>query len=113
MANPWSGEVTLVLDGTAHRMKLTLGALAELEAALEADSLIGLVERFEGGRYSARDVIALLAAGLSGGGWGGTANDLAKAEIEGGPMQAARAAALLLARSFAVPSAGPRARLGA
>ena len=79
MANPYAGEVALVLNGERHRMKLTLGALAELEVALKADSLVALVERFEGGKYSARDVIALLAAGLSGGGWDGEARDLANA----------------------------------
>ena len=33
-ANPWSGEVALVIGGERHVLKLTLGALAELEAAL-------------------------------------------------------------------------------
>ena len=32
MANPWEGEVAISLDGEVHVMKLTLGALAELEA---------------------------------------------------------------------------------
>ena len=34
-----------------HVAKLTLGALAELEDALEAGSLIDLVERFEQGGF--------------------------------------------------------------
>ena len=55
MANPWAGEVALVIDGERHVLKLTLGALAELEAGLESDSLVALVERFESGGYSARD----------------------------------------------------------
>ena len=37
MANPWAGEVALVLDGQRHVAKLTLGALAELEAALAGE----------------------------------------------------------------------------
>lgn len=101
--NPWSGEVALVLDGQRHVAKLTLGALAELEAALEAGTLIDMVERFEGGRFSTRDVLALVVAGLRGGGWQGTAADLRTVEIAGGPMEAARAAAELLARAFALP----------
>lgn len=101
--NPWSGEVALVLDGQRHVAKLTLGALAELEAALETGTLIDLVERFEGGRFSTRDVLALVVAGLRGGGWQGTAADLRTVEIAGGPMEAARAAAELLARAFALP----------
>lgn len=101
--NPWAGEVAIVIDGRRQVMRLTLGALAELEAAMAADCLVDLVERFEAGRYAARDVIAVLAAGLRGGGWQGEAAALASAEIGGGPVEAARAAALLLARAFAVP----------
>ncbi|MEM9550008.1 MAG: gene transfer agent family protein [Pseudomonadota bacterium] len=103
MANPWTGEVALVIDGERRVMKLTLGALAELEDRLGADSLVELVERFEGGRFSSRDVLALIEAGLRGGGFEPGASDLARAEIGGGPLVAARAAAQLLARAFAVP----------
>lgn len=103
MANPWAGEVAVTLDGRRHAAKLTLGALAELEVALEAGSLIDLVERFEAGRFSTRDVLALLVAGLRGGGWQGNAEDLRTVEIAGGPFEAARVAAELLARAFAVP----------
>ncbi|NEX44758.1 gene transfer agent family protein [Pseudotabrizicola algicola] len=103
MVNPWRGEVALLLDGRRHVAKLTLGALAELEDTLAAGSLIDLVQRFEAGRFSSRDVVALLVAGLRGGGWEGTAADLRTVEIGGGPMEAARVAAELLARAFALP----------
>lgn len=103
MANPWAGEVGLVLDGEAHALKLTLGALAELESELDTGTLFDLVERFESGRFSTRDVLALIVAGLRGGGWCGSARDLLSAEIEGGPIEAARAAGALLARAFARP----------
>jgi len=106
MANPWAGEVALWLDGQRHVAKLTLGALAELEAALEVGSLMELVERFESQRFSTRDVLALIVAGLRGGGWRGTAADLRTVEIGGGPIEAARVAAELLARAFAVPGEG-------
>ena len=102
-ANPWSGEVALVIGGERRVLKLTLGALAELEAALETGTLVELVERFEGGALSTRDVLALIVAGLRGGGWQGRAGDLVSAEIEGGPVGAARAAAELLARAFMLP----------
>jgi len=101
--NPWAGEVGVVIDGQRHVARLTLGALAEMEAALAAGSLIEVVERFEAGRFSARDVLAVLVAGLRGGGWQGTAADLGRAEIGGGPVEAARVAARLLARAFALP----------
>lgn len=103
MANPWTGEVAVLLDGKRHVAKLTLGALAELETMLDSGSLIELVERFEGGRFSTRDVLALLVAGLRGGGWQGSAADLRTVEIGGGPIEAARAAAELLARAFSTP----------
>lgn len=103
MANPWTGEVALWLDGRRQVLKLTLGALAELEAGLGEDSLIALIGRFEAGRFSTRDVLALVVAGLRGGGWQGTAEDLRTAEIRGGPLEAARVAAQLLVRAFALP----------
>ena len=106
MANPYAGEVALWLDSQRHVARLTLGALAELESALEAGSLIELVERFEGRRFSTRDVLALIVAGLRGGGWKGGAEDLRTAEIRGGPVEAARVAAELLARAFALPGEG-------
>ena len=102
MVNPFAGEVRLVIDGKTHVLKLTLGALAELEAALEAGSVIEMVERFEAGRFSARDLMALIVAGLRGGGWQGDRADLLSAEIEGGLPGAAKAAGQLLARAFSL-----------
>lgn len=102
MANPWAGEVSLTLDGVPHRLKLTLGALAELEANLNTGTLIDMVSRFEGDAFSTRDVLALVVAGLRGGGWEGHAGDLLKVEIAGGPLEAAKAAALMLTRAFAI-----------
>lgn len=105
MANPWAGEVALTLDGERRVAKLTLGALAELEAKLGADTLVALIERFESGAYATRDVMALVVAGLRGGGWPGTEADLLTAEIAGGPVEAARVAGQLLVRAFTVPNA--------
>lgn len=106
MTNPWAGEASLTIDGEVRVLKLTLGALAELEADLASGTLIDLVSRFEGGDVRTRDVLALVVAGLRGGGWKGRAADLMRADIEGGPVEAARVAALLLARAFSVPSGG-------
>jgi len=93
----------LVIDGERHVMKLTLGALAELETALEAGSRVEMVERFESGRFTTRDVLALVVAGLRGGGWRGRPEDLVSAAIEGGPLAAAAAAAELLVKAFRAP----------
>jgi len=100
--NPYRGDVPLVLDGEAQNMRLTLGALAELEEALGADSLLALVERFESGAFSSADLIALLLAGLRGAGMPIEREVLLNSEIEGGPMAAAKAGALLLKRAFTV-----------
>lgn len=105
MANPYAGEVEVMLDGVPHVAKLTLGALAELEAQLQVGGLVDLVERFEAGRFSSRDVLALVVAGLRGGGWRGSAADLLAVEIGGGPVEAARVAAMLLARAFGAAGA--------
>ena len=106
MVNPYKGEVSMVLDGQAYVLRLTLGALAELETALAVGNLLELVERFETGAFSTRDLLALLQAGLKGGGWQGELPDLTKAVIEGGPIAAARIAARLLAVSFSVADDG-------
>ncbi|WP_299206613.1 gene transfer agent family protein [uncultured Tateyamaria sp.] len=105
MTNPWRGEVTLVIDGQPQVMRLTLGALAGLETALAEPSLVALVERFEQGRFSSTDVLAVLKAGLAGGSCAFDADHLDHADIAGGPMGAARAAAELIARAFVVPEA--------
>ena len=102
MANPLTGEVEVWLDGRPHVARLTLGALAALEGELGAESMVALVERFEQGRFSSRDVMAVLVAGLRGGGWAGGMDDLLAAEFRGGPLGAAQAAAALLARAFRI-----------
>ena len=106
MANPWAGEIALVVDGERRAMKLTLGALAELEAGLGEDTLVAMIERFEAGRFSTRDVLALIVAGLRGGGWRGASADLMSAEIAGGPVEAAKVAGQLLVRAFSLPTDG-------
>lgn len=103
MSNPWRGEVALTIDGSPRVLKLTLGALASLEARLQTGSLVDLVERFETGGFSAADVLALLHAALAGGGSEMSEDALARAEIDGGPIGAARAAAAVLAQAFIVP----------
>lgn len=102
MANPFQGEVQLWLDGQPHQARLTLGALVELETELGAESMVALVERFESGRFSSRDVAAVLLAGLRACGWTGDMARLMGSDLRGGPVAAAQAAALLLARAFRI-----------
>lgn len=98
--NPLRGDVELVIDGVPRTMRLTLGALAALEARLDAGSLMGLAERFESGRVGTQELVALLAAGLSGASEPVSEADLSSAEIEGGAVGAMRAGLELLSRAF-------------
>ncbi len=100
MANPQRGEVDLKTGDGIQTMRLTLGALAELEAELGADGLIGVAERFEGGAFTSRDLIALLTAGLRGGGADVTRADIENLSFDRGAAGAAEAAAKLLALTF-------------
>lgn len=100
MMNPQRGDVAVHVAGEARRMRLTLGALAELEAQLDAGGLVALAERFEGGAFQARDLILLLTAGLRGGGAEVTQAEVAGLDFDGGAIGAAGAASRLLAASF-------------
>ncbi|MGX1099961.1 gene transfer agent family protein [Amorphus sp. MBR-141] len=68
MANRHRGEIAAVLDGRRFTLCLTLGALAELEAAFQAGDLVGLAERFGSGRLKAEDAVRVIGAGLRGAG---------------------------------------------
>ncbi|MFT6774428.1 MAG: hypothetical protein ACJA1L_002140 [Paracoccaceae bacterium] len=101
MANAMRGEAAITLDGELHGLRLTLGALAGLEEAFGEDGLAALALRFEQGGVRAGDLIALLGAGLRGAGHQMSDKVLAGMEVAGGAPGAARAAAQLLARTFA------------
>ena len=68
MVNRHRGEIEAVLDGRTFRLCLTLGALAELEAAFGDEDMLALATRFEKGRISARDCVRIIGAGLRGAG---------------------------------------------
>ena len=100
MANIQRGEIDAVIDGEKVTLCLTLGALAELEAKMQADDLIGLAERFENGRLSARDLMTIIGAGLRGAGNAISDDDLARMSIEGGLTGAAQIVVRLLQVTF-------------
>jgi hypothetical protein len=104
MANAQRGEIAAEIGGETMTLCLTLGALAELEARLGAGDLVGLADRFADGRISARDLTAILGAGLRGAGHAVTDDDLARMSIEGGLTGAAAIAARLLAVTFGDPT---------
>lgn len=68
MANRHRGDVDLVLPGETLTLRLTLGALAEIEAAFGVSDLAALGERLSQGRIASADLIRLLAAAVRGGG---------------------------------------------
>ena len=55
MANLHRGEIEAILDGRPMTLCLTLGALAELEAAFGDEDMLALANRFASGRLSARE----------------------------------------------------------
>ncbi|WP_332698406.1 gene transfer agent family protein [Bosea sp. (in: a-proteobacteria)] len=101
MVNRYRGEVALPVEGGALPMRLTLGALAELEDAFSVDSLPALGERFATGRLSARDVSRILAAGLRGAGGALSDDEVAALAFDGGLNGAIAAAIALLDATFA------------
>jgi hypothetical protein len=95
--NRTRGEVLLTIDGRERRLCVTLGALAELEAAFNVNSLSELGEQLA--RLSASELITVLAALTAGGGQASSAAELAAAHIE--PGEAARAVAEAFKIAFA------------
>lgn len=100
MANRHRGEIAAELDGRQWTLCLTLGALAELEDHFNVPSLTGLAEAFAGRPLSSGDLIAILAAGLKGGGNDLTREDVAEMRHAGGPEGFVRIVADLLQATF-------------
>ncbi|MET0359850.1 MAG: gene transfer agent family protein [Pararhizobium sp.] len=99
-ANRHRGEVEAVIDGERRILCLTLGSLAELETAFAADSLAALARRFSAGGLKAEDLIAILGAGLRGGGNIVSDEDVAEMSVEGGLAGLARLVGELLTAAF-------------
>lgn len=99
-ANRRRGEIEAVFDGRPRRLVLTLGALAELEAAFAVEDLTALAERFDSGRISARDAATILAAGLRGAGETISDAEVAQLSHEDGATGFVRAVVELLQAAF-------------
>ncbi|HRP10789.1 MAG TPA: GTA-gp10 family protein [Terricaulis sp.] len=95
--NKARGEVLLAIDGAPRKLCVTLGALAELEAAFDINSFAELGERL--GQLTAADLIHVLAALTAGGGEAMSAAHLAQARID--PAAAAAAVAEAFRAAFA------------
>jgi len=108
MANPLRGEIEAEIGGERRTLCLTLGALAELEAAFGAGDVIALAERFQRGGLSARDLLIILACGLRGGGADVSDSEVAAMRVAGGINGYVRIAADLVAATFGGASETPR-----
>ena len=100
MPNRYRGEIDAELGGRRRTLVLTLGALAELEAAFGADDLAALAERFGTGRMRARDLVRIIAAGLRGAGETVSDDEVAAMTAPGGVTAYVRIAADLIAATF-------------
>ncbi|MGH6859933.1 MAG: gene transfer agent family protein [Phyllobacterium sp.] len=100
MVNRHRGEIIATLDGREHVLCLTLGALAELEAAFGAQDLAALLERFSSSPLSAGDLLKIIAAGLRGGGNDVAQERVAQMRAEAGATGFARIAGELLSATF-------------
>jgi hypothetical protein len=107
MPNLHRGEIEAEIGGARRRLVLTLGALAELEAAFGAEDLTALAERFGAGRLKARDLTCVIGAGLRGAGEAISDEEVARLSVEGGAPGYVRIAAALLAATFGTEEAGP------
>lgn len=90
--NKARGEVLLEIGGRPRRLCLTLGALAELEAAFDVGSLAELGERLA--QLTASDLLTVLSALTAGGGEAMSTAELASASID------VKAAAEAVAKAF-------------
>ncbi|EJW10156.1 gene transfer agent (GTA) orfg10 [Rhodovulum sp. PH10] len=104
MANRHRGEIDAELNGVSRRLVLTLGALAELEAACGADDLVALADRFASGRIKAADLVRIVGAGLRGAGDAVTDAEVAAMTTPGGAAGFAAIAADLLVATFGAGS---------
>ena len=100
MPNLHRGEIEARLDGAPHRLCLTLGALAELEAAFGDEDMLALAQRFSSGRLSARDAVRIIGAGLRSGGEEITDEAVARMQGEGGAAGFVDIVARLFAATF-------------
>jgi len=100
MPNIHRGEIEAEIGGVRRRLVLTLGALAELEAAFGAADLVALTERFGAGRLTARDLTRIIGAGLRGAGEAVSDDDVAQMAVAGGAQGYVRIAADLIQATF-------------
>src|SRR5688572_17109576 len=100
MPNHHRGEIEAEIGGARRRLVLTLGALAELEAAFGADDIVALAERFGAGRLKAHDLVRIIAAGLRGAGEAVSDEEVSRMPVADGAHGYVRIAGALIEATF-------------
>ena len=90
------GEVALTIDGCPRKLCVTLGALAELEAAFDVASLAELGERLA--HLTASDLLLVLSVLTAGGGEAMSVAEVAAARID--PREGASAVGEAFSAAF-------------
>lgn len=109
MANRHRGEISAELDGRQWVLCLTLGGLANLETHFEADGLGELATALSSGKLTADDLVAVLHAGLVGGGACLSKEEVAAMRSAQGAAGYAGIVSQLLAATFAAKTREPGA----
>lgn len=109
MANHHRGEIDALFDGRSFNLCLTLGALAELEAAFGDDDMLALAERFGKGRLSAKDAVRIIGAGLRGAGHDVGDDAVMRMQAEAGAAGFVDVVARLLSATFGAQKGSAKA----
>jgi hypothetical protein len=107
MPNLHRGEIEAEIGGARRRLVLTLGALAELEAAFGADDMVALAERLAVGRLRACDLACIIGAGLRGAGDSVSDAEVAAMTVAGGAEGYVRIAGALIVATFGADEVSP------
>ena len=100
MVNAIRGEIGAKLDGKEWTLCLTLGALAHLENEMRIGSLNALADRISGGELKSSDLLSIIHAGLLGGGYTLSKEEVAEMRVEGGISGYANIVANLMRATF-------------
>ena len=107
MANTHRGEIDATFDGTVYTLCLTLGALAELEAAFGNDNMLAVATRFTTGSVSAIDLTRIIGAGLRGGGHDIANDAVTRMQTDGGGNGFIDVVSRLLVATFGAANTEP------
>jgi hypothetical protein len=99
-ANRHRGQISVEIAGKQWTMCLTLGALAELETAFGAANLSDLVDKIASGNPGSTQLIAIIGAGLRGGGHEVSNSEIAAWQFSGGLVGMVKIVGDLIAATF-------------